>query len=159
MKGIKLYRFLGMVILLVGLMTSADGFAQAWTLDIKGRVKKEETNKRFEGVTITVKRNGAVWKTLTSPANGEFDVPLPPDAIYIIEFSKPGHVTKRVEFSTKNVPPEDAKYGFDFPMEMNLFEEIDGLDVSILNQPIATVVFDPESGIMDYDTAYNKSIQ
>ncbi len=130
-----------------------------WTLDVAGSVKKEETNKRFEGVTITVKRNGSVWKTLESPDNGKFDVSLPPDAIYTFEFSKAGHVTKRVEFSTKNVPPEDAKYGFEFPMEMNLFEEIDGLDVSILDKPIAKIGFNPGSGYMDYDPDYTKSIQ
>lgn len=133
--------------------------AQDWTLDVVGSVKKEETNKRFEGVTITVKRNGSVWKTITSPSNGKFDLSLPPDGIYLIEFSKFGHETKRVEFSTKNVPPEDAKYGFEFPMEMNLFEKMDGLDVSVLDKPIAKIAFDPATGYMDYDPAYTKSIQ
>ena len=121
----------------------ADVSNAQWTLDVMGSVKKEETNKRLEGATITVKRNGAVFKTLTSPETGKFEVALLPDAIYVIEFSMPGHVTKRIELSTKNVPPEDAKFGFDFPMEMNLFEPIEGLDVSILNQPIAKVAFNP----------------
>ncbi|NQX98048.1 MAG: hypothetical protein HRT73_09235 [Flavobacteriales bacterium] len=130
-----------------------------WTLDITGSVKKEETKKRMEGATITVKRNGTVWKTLNSPSNGKFEVNLDPNAVYVIEFSKFGYVTKRMEFSTKNVPPDDAKYGFDFPMEMNLFEEVPDLDVSILNQPIAKVAFNPETGYMDYDAAYTKSIK
>lgn len=130
-----------------------------WTLDVVGTIKKEETKKRFEGVTITIKRNGSVWKTLTSESSGKFNASLDPDGVYLIEFSKPGHVTKRMEFSTKNVPPDDAKYGFEFPMEMNLFEQIDGLDVSILNKPIAKVAFDPATGYMDYDAAYTKSIK
>ncbi len=130
-----------------------------WTLDVMGAVKKEETKKRLEGATITIKRNGSVWKTLTSPETGKFEASLLPDAVYIIEFSKPGHVTKRIELSTKHVPPEDAKYGFDFPMEMNLFEQMEGLDVSILNQPIAKVAFNPATGYMDYDPAYTNSIK
>jgi tetratricopeptide (TPR) repeat protein len=130
-----------------------------WTLDVSGSVKKKETKKRFEGVTITIKKNGSVWKTITSPSNGKFDVSLEPNGVYLIEFSKPGHVTKKIEFSTKNVPPEDAKYGFEFPMEMTLFEKREGLDVSILNQPIAKVAFDPTTGYMDYDPAYTKSIK
>ncbi|NCP46395.1 MAG: HlyD family efflux transporter periplasmic adaptor subunit, partial [Flavobacteriales bacterium] len=122
-------------------------------------IKNEDTKKRFEGVTITIKRNGTVWKTITSPSTGEFTLELPPDAIYLVEFSKPGFTTKKVEFSTKNVPPDDAKYGFEFPMEMNLFEEVEGLDVSILNQPIAKIAFNPSTGYMDYDPSYTKSIQ
>ncbi len=134
-------------------------YGQDWTLDVTGSVKKEETKKRFEGVTITVKRNGSVWKTITSASNGKFDLSLPPNAVYILEFSRPNHVTKRIEFSTKNVPPEDAKYGFEFPMEMNLFEKIDGLDVSILDKPIAKVAFDPATGYMDYNPEYTKSVK
>ena len=64
-----------------------------------------------------------------------------------------------MEISTKNVPPDDAKYGFEFPMEMNLFEKMDGLDVSILNQPIAKIAFNPETGYMDFDAAYTKTIK
>ena len=152
------YRIYSVAILLLLVLMSGGSYAQ-WTLDVVGTVKKEETNKRFEGVTVTVKRNGSVWKTLTSESSGKFQAMLEPDAVYVLEFSKPGHVTKRIEFSTKNVPPDDAKYGFEFPMEMNLFEKMDGLDVSILNKPIAKVAFDPATGYMDYDPAYTKSIK
>ena len=130
-----------------------------WTLDVVGTVKKEETKKRMEGAVITIKRNGSVWKTLNPPANGKFEAALTPNAVYIIEFSKPGHVTKRMQLSTKNVPEEDSKYGFEFPLEMNLFEKVDGLDVSILNKPIAKIEFNPETGYMDYDPVYTKLIK
>ncbi|MGE3653727.1 MAG: hypothetical protein AB7G22_06380 [Flavobacteriales bacterium] len=149
------YKF---VITLMLFLFSTVSYGQ-WSLDVVGTVKKEETNKRFEGVTITIKKNGSVWKTLTSESSGKFQAALEPDGVYLIEFSRPGHVTKRIEFSTKNVPPDDAKYGFEFPMEMNLFEKMDGLDVSILNKPIAKVAFNPATGYMDYDPEYTKSIK
>lgn len=158
-KRTFLYHFLGVAITAMLLLNSNVAKSQDWTLDIVGSVKKEETNKRFEGVTITVKRNGSVWKTLTSPANGKFDFALPPDGDYMIEFSKFGHVSKRIQVSTKNVPPEDAKYGFEFPMEMNLFEKMDGLNVSILDKPIAKIAFNPATGYMDFDPEYTKSIK
>jgi hypothetical protein len=152
------YQLTKIALALILLVLSSASYAQ-WTLDVVGSVKKEETNKRFEGVTITIKKNGAVWKTLTSEATGKFQAALEPDGVYLIEFSRPGHVSKRIEFSTKNVPPDDAKYGFEFPMEMNLFEKMDGLDVSILNKPIAKVAFNPATGYMDYDPEYTKSIK
>ena len=147
------------VVLTISMLMYAPELKAQWKLDVKGTVKNEDTKKRFEGVTITIKRNGAVWKTINTPANGEFILELPPDAVYLVEFSKPGFTGKKIEFSTKNVPPEDAKYGFEFPMEMNLFEEVEGLDVSILDKPIAKVAFDPAYGYMDFDPNYTKSIQ
>lgn len=152
------YPIYRLVIAFMLLLFSSISYGQ-WTLDVVGTVKKEENNKRFEGVTVTIKKNGAVWKTITSEAAGKFMASLEPDGIYLIEFSKPGHVTKRIEFSTKNVPPDDAKFGFEFPMEMNLFEKMEGLDVSILNKPIAKVAFNPATGYMDYDPEYTKSIK
>jgi tetratricopeptide (TPR) repeat protein len=157
-KRIFSYKLVGFAIVCMFLLQSQVSVAQ-WTLDVMGSVKKDETNKRMEGATLTIKRNGSVWKTITSESNGKFLASLPPDAIYMIEFSKPGHVTKRIELSTKNVPPEDAKYGFDFPMEMNLFEKMDGLDVSILDKPIGKVAFDPATGYMNFNEAYTKSIK
>ncbi|MCO6499739.1 MAG: hypothetical protein J5I47_05105 [Vicingus serpentipes] len=153
------YHHLFTTLLVVVLLCLAPVANAQWTLDVGGTVKQQETKKRFEGVTITIKRNGTTWKTLTSPANGSFDISLEPNAIYMIEFSKSGYVTKKMEFSTKNVPEEDAKYGFEFPMEMSLFEKREGLDVSILNKPIAKVAFDPNTGYMDYDPEYTKSIK
>jgi len=155
----KLFTYHLLFISIVLFLLSGTTAKAQWTLDVIGTVKKEENKKRMDGATITVKRNGVVWKTLTSPASGKFEVPLEPNAVYLIEFSKANHVTKRIQLDTRNVPPEDAKYGFDFPMEMKLFEKIEGLDVSILNQPVAKVQFDPSTGIMDFDPAYTKSIQ
>jgi tetratricopeptide (TPR) repeat protein len=152
------YKFLGFLITFLFLNMAQVSFGQ-WTFDIVGTVKKEETKKRLGGATITIKKNGTVWKTLTSPDNGKFEVSLLPDADYMIEFSKPGHVTKKIQVSSKGVPPEDAKYGLEFPLELNLFEKIDGLDVSVLNQPIAKVKYDAAIGYPDFDKEYTKSIQ
>jgi hypothetical protein len=152
------YKFLGFVIAFLFLLITESSFAQ-WTFDIVGTVKKEETNKRLAGATITIKRNGSVWKTISPPENGKFEVSLLPDADYMLEFSKPGHVTKKIQVSSKGVPPEDAKYGLEFPLELNLFEKIEGLDVSILNQPIAKVKYDAAIGYPDFDKEYTKSIK
>ena len=149
-----------LLLLTVMLFSFVQGNAQApWTLDFDGKIKNETTGDKLDGTTITIKRNGSTWKTLTVDKSGKFSFSLEPDAEYTIIFSKPGFVSKKIYVNTKNVPPEEATYGFDFPMQMNLFEEIEGLDVSILNQPIAKISFDPNSGYFDFDPSYTKSIK
>ena len=159
MRKIITYKLISFAIVCCCMLQSHVLKAQ-WLLDLAGTVKKEETKKRMAGATITIKRNGSLFKTITPEDNGRFEAELPSDAIYIVEFSKPGHITKRIEINTRNVPPDDATYGLDFAgFEVSLFEEIDGLDVSILNQPIAKIAFDPEIGYMNYDAKYTKSIK
>ncbi|MGB0881372.1 MAG: hypothetical protein ACPGSO_00355 [Vicingaceae bacterium] len=158
MRKLFTYQFIAASILCLCMLQAKVSNAQ-WTADVAGLVKKEETKKRMEGATITIKRNGSVWKTIPVDAKGKFNVPLLPGAVYMIEVSKPMHVTKRIQVSTKNVPPEDAKYGFDIPFDISLFEKMEGLDVSILDKPIGKIAFDPNSGYMDYDAAYTKSIK
>ena len=137
-------------------MTSS---AQAqWNADVAGIVKDEANKKRLEGAVITIKRNGTVWKTITVGKDGKIDAQLPPEAIYLIEIAKPGYVTKRIGVNTKNIPPEDAKYGFDVPFDVSIFKKVEGLDVSVLNQPIAKFEFNSESGYLEIDGAYTKSI-
>ena len=92
MKKILTYRFLVVAIIGVLLLQSNVVNAQ-WTADVAGSVKKEEDKKRMAGATITVKRNGAVWKTITADAKGRFDIPLLPGAIYMIVVSIPINVT------------------------------------------------------------------
>ena len=129
-----------------------------WNADVAGIVKDEDNKKRLEGAVVTIKRNGAVWKTITVGKDGKIDAQLPPQAIYLIEIAKPGYVTKRIGVNTKNIPAEDAKYGFDVPFDVSIFKKVEGLDVSVLNQPIAKFEFNPESGYLEIDGAYTKSI-
>jgi hypothetical protein len=159
MKKIISYRFLGWAIAFLLLFQAGISNAQ-WTFDIDVTVRKEETKKRLEGATIIVKRNGATWKTVTVPTNGKVEISLLPDANYLIEFSKPGHVTKKIGVTLKdNIPAEDSKYGFGESFEISLFEEMDDLDVSILNKPIAKYKFDPATAYMAFDPDYTKTIQ
>ncbi|NUM51529.1 MAG: hypothetical protein HUU48_10495 [Flavobacteriales bacterium] len=146
------------ILFVVLLLTTRDLLAQ-WTLDINGNVKNLTEKSKLDGATITVTRNGKPYQTLTSASGGKFKLKLDPEGDYEIVFTKPGFTPKKIIATTKGIPPEDAKYGFEFPMEMNLFEEVPGLDVSILKQPIGKIAFNPATGYVDYDQKYTESIQ
>lgn len=152
MKGIYTYLY----VILFALPVMVHG---QWTLDISGVVKKEEDNSRLEGAIINIYRNGAKVQSVNTERSGKFVIPLEPDGNYKIEVTKPGHVKKFIEVSTKGVPPEDAKYGFEFPVQFTLFEEIPDLDISILKKPLAKIRFNPNTGYFDYDEEYLKEVK
>jgi hypothetical protein len=152
--------------LVLGLFFCFDLFSQPvkWFMDIGATVKKD--SKKLDGATVTLFKNGKEQeKTVTSPS-GKFNFKLESNADYTIKFSKPGHVSKIVSVSTKGIPPDDImgfKEGEDIftfaGWEISLFEEIPGLNTSILNNPVAKISYNSVARTFDYDKQYSKSIQ
>jgi len=139
------------------------GYSQnaAWTIEVRGTV--EENDKKLGGATVTLYADNSQVNSVVTP-NGSFAFTLNNDVNYTIAFSKPGYVTKRLSFSTTNVPPERSKYGFTAysDIEVNIFPEISGTDVDqILMQPIGKISYDPSfhNGDFTFDAKYTQSIQ
>jgi len=112
------------------------------------------------GAVITLLKNSVQSDKVNTSGNGKFKLTLEPDNDYVIVVSKEGHVSKRISFSTKNVPANKVGRGFpSFPIEVSIFEKIEGLDVSILDKPIGKIEYYKKGNNFDYDEAYTASIQ
>ncbi|MEQ8323125.1 MAG: hypothetical protein RH916_00450 [Vicingaceae bacterium] len=134
--------------------------AQEWALIIDGGVESQNDKSDLTGAKVIVYRNGSKSDTKTTDAKGKFELRLSPNATYKLEFTYPGYVTKRIAFNTKNVPPEAAEAGdFDFKFDISLFKAVEGLDVSILNKPLAEISYDPSIYTFNYDKEYTKTVK
>lgn len=139
----------------------AQDSANHWTIEVKGLVT--ENDKKLPGAVVTIYDGGNVVNTINA-GDGKFDFQLQPGKNYTITFTKPGYITKRINFSTMNVPPKRGKYGFT-PVtisEVDIFPEIPGTDIDqILQQPIAKYNYDPKyhNGDFNYDERYTESMQ
>jgi hypothetical protein len=91
-----------------------------------------------------------------SSKHGECRFKLPLNRKIRIEIRKKGFVSKFIEVNSA-VPP-DKKIAYLFPFDIDLFEEIPGLDVRVLKKPIAKVKFDHEKMNFEYDEAYTSTV-
>ena len=91
-----------------------------------------------------------------SNKHGECRYKLPLNRMLKLEISKKGYVTKYIEVNSK-VPPE-RKLAYIFPYDIDLFEEIQGLDASILKKPVAKVKYELEKSNFEYDEAFTTSV-
>jgi tetratricopeptide (TPR) repeat protein len=128
------------------------------TSELVGSVNSEDLKSGLEGAKIEIYRNGSKYKTIVVESKGKFNIVLEPGAVYKLEFTYPGHVTKRMEYDSRSLTP-DQEYGGYFKFDMNLFQEREGLDVSVLNKPIGKLFYNPEIGDIDFDKAYTQSIK
>lgn len=134
--------------------------AQNAALVLSGTVISQNDKSKLSGAKIIIKKNGSNYENVVTDTKGKFLVRLPPDGKFLLEFTYPEYVVKRISFNTTNVPPEFwAEGDFEFPFDMTLFKQVEGLDVSILNQPLAEVAIDPTTGNFSYDKEYTKSVK
>ncbi len=136
----------------------------AYFLEMKGLVRQTQLdlNNNFKGPLIDSAEIQVFSDTVHLVAvhftskHGSCTFRLPLYRNMRLQISKPGYVTKIIDVNTK-VPP-DRKMAYVFPFDIDLFESIPDLDVSILRHPIAKVKFDNDKANFEYDEVFTNTV-
>lgn len=128
-------------------------------LYIFGVVKDYADGKKLENVKITAYQAGAKVDEYTTSGNGKYEFFLELGQEYELSFNRPGWVSKKVYMDSRNIPEEDIGAGFSMNIEMSLFEEVEGLDIKILEQPIGKAKYNPNTGAIEFDFEYTQKIK
>jgi hypothetical protein len=121
-------------------------------------IKLTITDGDYEGVTVVLKNN-TTGESQSLPGVSRFDLELKYNCDYVVSFSKPGYITKKISLNT-TVPASRARQGFHpFPYEVILFKQYDGVNIVIFNQPVGKISYNRLIDDYDYDTDYTKQIQ
>jgi len=148
-----------------GKMTTADSIkAKDYYVELRGYVRQlkgtenEKANeiKPLDSVLITIYNGDIPFSELWTNKKGKCDFKLPLDKNFRIDISRKGFVTKSILVSTK--VPNDQKDIFNFSFDVDLFEEVNGLDVSVLKNPIAKVSYNLAMEGFAYDVTYTSKI-
>jgi len=122
---------------------------------MKGRVMSGE--KILSNAVLNVFTDSTTsFKNYTTDSLGFCTLELPLQKFFTIKITKPGYVAKIMTADTY-VPIKD-KLDYSSEFTADLFEEISGIDVSILKSPIAKVFFDTLTNVFDYDSIYTARI-
>ncbi len=148
---------IGIIVTLLALLFSLNMVAQESFIRVKGNMLNLSKQPVKDGmVTITVDNNKL--KTVVTNRKGEFNFELQHSKTYILEATKKGFVTKKIKFSTK-VPQKDVKgFMWEYDLNIQLFEMIEGLDISVLKDPVASVQYSPADEDFDYDDQYTEKM-
>ncbi|GEM_PF-2930313 len=90
---------------------------------------------------------------------GQFYTTLDWNKVYHFKFSKPGYVSKIIEFSTKI--PENIQQEAIAPYQMSvrLFKEFQGVDTVFFNNPVAKIRFDNRLKDFEADRDYSLNVK
>jgi len=97
---------------------------------------------------------------IITDAGGRYSFELPLGGEYLITVSKEGYISKKFTVSTLGVPAEMASLRFpSVEASLTLFKRMEGIDYSLLNQPVNKFYFDVEREDFVYDENHLKQMK
>lgn len=154
----KLIRISTCILAMLAFFSPSEMKAQG-ELYIFGVVKDYADGGKLQNVKITAYQAGNKVDEYTTSGNGKYEFFLELGKEYELAFSRPGWVGKKVYMDSRNIPEEDIGAGFSMNIEMSLFEEVEGLDIKILDQPIGKAKYNPNTGAIEFDFEYTQKIK
>lgn len=139
----------------------SDSTKNAYYLELKGnvrqsRISEKDESKALDSALITIYTNDIPFSETWTNKKGKCSFKLPLGKQFKIEVSKSGFVSKLFDVDTK--VPSDKKDSYTFSFDIDIFEEIPKLDVSVLKKPIAKVSYNLILEQFAYDIGYTSKI-
>lgn len=144
------------------LLTLYLGFAlpsSAVELRLRGEVTDHVSRAPLGEVLVRVYRDGVKEKAFTTGPGGRYTVTLQRGGSYVIRFSLPGHVTKCYAVDTHGPVWEGDNREVSVDVEMTLFEQVPGMDLSFFDMPMGLARFTATTGQLSWDKAYEERIR
>ncbi len=139
--------------LMAGAIFHAD--AQISSLEVIGTA--ENNFEPIENARVTLYKNGSKVQSVFSDSRGEFRFALDINSEYLIEVEKAGLLSKKIAFNTE-VPSEvTGKWTMEFAM--SLFPGCEGVNTSVLTEPVDRVKFSTNKADFISDEAYVNKIR
>ncbi len=136
--------------------------AKDYYLEVKATVRQSKGDEKddqatpLDSVLITIFNGDIPMSELWTNKKGKCSFKLALNKNLRVQISKKGFVSKSIAVNTKI--PESKKDAFTFNCDVDIFEEIKNLDVTILNSPIARITYSPSLEGFQYDINYTNKI-
>ncbi len=132
-------------------------------LELRGRImewrgeQRDEEKQSLDSAEINViNQAGVICLTGLSDDKGRLVFRLPLNRSFTVSITKKGFVKKLIRVETY-VPKEDIK-AYTFTFNVDIFEKIEKLDVSVLDRPISRIRFRALNKTFDYDKEYTAKV-
>ncbi|MDX2172620.1 MAG: carboxypeptidase-like regulatory domain-containing protein [Bacteroidota bacterium] len=114
-----------------------------------------DDNGSVSGANIQITQGSKVVGSAMSDGSGKYNFEVPLGGEFLVTVSKDGYVSKRFSISTLGVPEEKSTTKFPIiEASLSLNKKYDGVDYSLLNQPINKYNYNPTKDNFEYDKNY-----
>jgi hypothetical protein len=128
---------------------------------ISGKVMSHDDeghNSGMPGAQIDIFQDYQLMSVIYAGDSGQYNIDLSLDYLYLLEIKSEGKVQKSIEIDSRYIAMSNQSAGFDMGMDISLFDEIPGVDFSILDQPIGKCKYDEMRNSIMFDFEYTRVI-
>ncbi len=129
----------------------------SYSQNIAGEIKITSDNFPVSSAEVLVKENDQNITTVQTKMNGKATFELNENKNYNIEINKKGYVKQLIDISTQ-IPESKKLLSSEVYIETELIDNVEGIDYSVLNQPVAKFKFDENSNKIIEDISYKNSL-
>ena len=147
-------RALSLIIALLGLLG-----ARAFHIELHGVVTDSFTGDPIREVQVRMVKDGIERETVLTKKDGKYAFVLDRGYTYLIWFYKNGMVTKHVKIDATAIPPIPDVPFYDMDLRITLFDWIEGVDLSIFEQPIGLAEYVHSVRKLTWDVEYTKALR
>jgi tetratricopeptide (TPR) repeat protein len=137
-------------ILVISFLFFTYSHAQVSSLEVIGTA--EDNLKPISNAKATLYKDGTKVKSLFTNDKGEFRFEMDINGEYLIEIEKPGFLSKKIAFNTE--VPNEVTGRWTMEFAMSLFPGCEGVNTSVLNDPVDRVKFSTNKVDFISDEAY-----
>lgn len=132
--------------------------SSAFYIELYGTVVEHFSSDPMKDVYVRVYAEGSQVFFKRTKGNGKFKFQIDREKEYVIEFTKLHFVTKRVAIDTRNIPPMSDIPFFEIELEMDMFPFVEGVDYTVLEQPLGSAQYDDNLRNMRWDNKYKQKM-
>ena len=141
----------------LGLEPDSDLFPFQTHVWVFGDLIDELRNPIAGTVSVESDVNGVKTKANMRCDQGTFDIELRLGGVYILDFTAPDHVHKRIQIDTRNI--DASEVGFLSALTINLFQpENAEIENYMANQILGTAAYQPEEDMIVFDFEYTEAV-
>lgn len=125
-------------------------------VEVFGQISTSQSS--LSTVEIQIKEDAKPWLNVKfNKRNGEFNLALPLNHVFLFKFSQPGTVEKQIEFSTFcHEDYYDVEFApFFFMVRLEDYTQTPELDTLFYSEPVGKIFFSEEFIKFDYNRDYN----
>ena len=152
-KRISTVRWWAVLWLFVGLLTAEGAWSQEDLLAVFGTVKKEDNNRKMEGVRVVVYQDGVEFDAIMTDSKGSYEFDLPLRHSYTFSFEYAEHSNKRIEVDASGIPM-DVKGTRNMDLDMSLMPLPAGFDAAIFEDPYGRGEYSADQNTVIFDSNY-----
>lgn len=120
------------------------------------KVNMDDGFESMDGAFALVKVNGKQVKRIAASSTGKLEFDLEFGQDYVVEFHKQYYATKKIDVFLRSVKTEMIDIGCrGNTWHVGMIKKVDGIDYSVLDQPVGKIFFEPESKCFGWDADYS----